>query len=317
INLLFMHAAAFSIIKELDDVDADADGADSFVGLTMTANDMYPEDPTNEQQQKSAQSMNYVFNDWAMRALIDGDLDVNLDQDSTDTDTIPVEGNYPELAGTLEFIGVQYYGPGKVTDQGFIGELLRDTAPLFGAPLVDVASYLLPDDKLLPFNGMGREINAAAFRDTLDRYGQWGVPLIITENGTTTNGRVDVESLEPGDELPALTDQSAQAAMYVLEHLWEVGRAIDDGVDIRGYYHWTLADNYEWVEGRLQRFGAYSVDFDDPTYPRTLNKQGEALRDVVTSRGIDEALWQKWVLSRYPTDNRDKDALTTSEPVVQ
>jgi len=313
VNLLFMHAAAFAIIKELDDEDADGDGKDSFVGLTMTANDMYPEDPNNEQQKKSAQSINYVFNDWAMVALTKGDLDVNLDQDIVDTDTIPAEGHYPELANTLEFIGVQYYGPGKVTDQGFLGELLVETAPLFGAPLVDVASYLIPDDKLLPFNGMGREISAAGFRDTLDRYGQWGVPLIITENGTTTNGRPDVEDLEAGDPLPALSDQSPQAAMYLLEHLWEVGRAIEAGVDVRGYYHWTLADNYEWVEGRLQRFGAYSVDFDDPTYPRTLNKQGEALRDVVTARGVTEALWSKWVLSRYPTDTRDKGALTTRD----
>ena len=318
VNLLFMHAAAFNVIKELDDVDADGDGAASFVGLTMTANDMYPEDPSNEQQVKSAQSINYVFNDWAMTALTTGDLDVNFDRDSTDTDTIPVEGNYPELANTLEFIGVQYYGPGKVTDQGFLGQLLSETPPLFGAPLVDVDDYLVRDDKLLPHNGMGREISAAAFRDTLDRYGRWGLPMIITENGTTTNGRPDVEGLEPGAPLPALEDQSDQAAMYLLEHLWEIGRAIKAGVDVRGYYHWTLADNYEWVEGRLQRFGAYSVDFDDPDYPRTLNKQGEALRDVVTARGVTEAIWSTRVLSRYPTDRRDgADALTTRDAPFQ
>ena len=312
VNLLFMHAAAFSIIKELDDVDADGDGKNSFVGLTMTANDMYPEEFGNAQQEKSAQSINYVFNDWAMTALTSGNLDVNLDQDTDDADTIPAEGRYPELANTLEFIGVQYYGPGKVTDKGVIAELLIDTLPLYGAPLLDVAGYL-EADRLLPHNGMGREISAAGFRDTLDRYSQWGLPLIITENGTTTNGRADFEDLEAGDPLPVLSDESAQSAMFLLEHLWEVGRAIETGIDIRGYYHWTLADNYEWVEGRLQRFGAYSVDFDDPTYPRTLNKQGEALRDIVEARGVTESLWAKWVLSRYPTDGRDNGALTTRD----
>lgn len=105
--------------------------------------------------------------------------------------------------------------------------------------------------------------------------------------------------------------------MFVVEHLWELGRAIEDGVDVRGYYHWTLADNFEWVEGRLQRFGAYSVDFDDPSYPRTLNKQGEALKDIVTAKGVTEAVWQKWVLPAYTTDLRARPALTTSKDPTQ
>jgi beta-glucosidase len=304
INLAFMHAAAFNVIKELDDVDADGDGKDSFVGLTMTANDMYPEDATSAPQQKSAQSINYVFNDWFIEALTSGALDVNLDQDTDDVDTIPAEGIYDELKGTLEFIGVQYYGPGKVTDEGFLGQLLVDTAPLYGAPLLDVADYS-GDGPLLPHNAMGREISAPGFRDTLDRYAQWGLPLIVTENGTTTNARDEaIDTLRPGDPLPAVVDESAQAAMFILEHLYEVGHAIDDGLDIRGYYHWTIADNFEWVDGQLQHFGAYSVDFNDPALPRTLNAQGEALRDVATARGIDEAVWSKWVLAKYPTDRR-------------
>lgn len=313
INLLFMHAAAFNVIKELDDADADGDGTTSFVGLTMTANEFSPEIPGDPGQDKSAQSINYAFNDWAMEALTSGRLDVNLDQDFDDQDTVPPEGTFAELANTLEFIGVQYYGPGKVTQDGFFGELLSETPPLFGVPMLDVEDYI-GDGHLLPHNGMGREISAAGFRDTLDRYAKWGLPMIITENGTTTNARpVGAEALEPGDPLPALVPQDDQAALFVLEHLWEVGKAIEDGADIRGYYHWTLADNFEWVEGRLQRFGAYSVDFDAPGKPRTLNKQGEALRDIVNARGITEAVWNTWALPRYPTDERVTPALTTSK----
>lgn len=312
INLLFMHAAAFHVIKELDDVDADGDGATSFVGLTMTANDLYPEDPSDEGQLRSAQSINYAFNDWAMEALTSGKLDVNLDQDFDDADTTPPEGTFSELQGTLEFIGVQYYGPGKVTQDGLLGELLSEVPPLYGVPILDVDDYA-GDGPLLPHNGMGREISAAGFRDTLVRYAKWGLPLIVTENGTTTNARpAGVLSLEPGDPLPPLVTQDDQAGMYVLEHLWEVGKAIADGVDIRGYYHWTLADNFEWVEGRLQRFGAYSVDFDDPSLPRTLNQQGQALRDIVAARGITETVWNRWRLARYPTDQRPSPPTTTT-----
>src|SRR5690606_16754299 len=89
----------------------------------------------------------------------------------------------------------------------------------------------------------------------------------------------DEEAAETGAFAPE------QAAMYLVEHLWEVGNALEAGVDIRGYFHWTLADNFEWVEGHRQRFGAYSVDFDDPEKPRTLNAMGEALRDIVVENG--------------------------------
>jgi beta-glucosidase len=314
VNLLFMHATAYAAIKELDDVDADDDGATSFVGLTMTANEFSPEYADDPEQQLSADSINYVFNDWAMVALTAGDLDVNLDGDTTDTDTTPPEGNYAALAGTLDFVGVQYYGPGRITDEGVLGQLLASVAPLYGAPLLDVAAYTAGDGAKLPANGMGREISAAGFRATLDRYAQWGVPMIVTENGTTTNGRVEElpEGWEPGDPLPQGEPDEAQAAMYVLEHLWEVGRAIDDGLDVRGYYHWTLADNFEWVDGRTQRFGAYAVDFEDPSYPRRLTKMGEALRDVASARAIDADLWKKWVLPAYPSDRRDAPRGTTS-----
>lgn len=308
LNLMFMHAAAYASIKELDDVDADGDGAASFVGLTMTANDMYPEFPGDPEQERSAQSLNYVFNDWAMRLLTTGELDVNLDGDNDDADTDPAEGVVDELRGTLDFIGVQYYGPGRVTDEGFLGQLLLEVDPLYGAPLLNVNDYAL-DGKLLPRNGMGREVSAAGFADTLDRYAQWGLPIIITENGTTTNGEL-VAELEEGDAIPPIVEAQEQAAMYVVEHVYEVGAAIARGIDIRGYYHWTLVDNYEWVDGRTQHFGAYRVDFDDPAYPRTLTLQGEALKDIVAARGITEAVWSKWVLPKYPSDERADGGVT-------
>lgn len=311
INLLFMQAAAYDAIKELDDEDEDGDGEDSFVGLTMTANIMYPEIPGDAEQELSAQSINYVFNDWAIEALTSGKLDVNLDQDFDDADTTPPEGVIDELKNSLDFIGIQYYGPGKITDEGFLGELLTGIAPLYGAPLLSVGGYTEGDGPLLPRNGMGREIFAEGFKDTLDRYAKWGLPLIITENGTTTNAE-PTEGVVEGQPLPAPIPNEEQAAMYLLEHVYEVGRAFENGADVRGYYHWTLVDNYEWADGRTQHFGCYSVDFNDPSYPRTLNKQGEALRDIVAAKGITEEVWNKWVLPKYPSDQRPGGGLTVS-----
>lgn len=309
-NLMFMHAAAYNAIKELDDEDIDGDGVDSFVGITMTANDLYPEFPGDPEQERATQSINYVFNDWIMEALTSGKVDTNLDQDFDDLDTDPPEGTFDELKNTLDFVGVQYYGPGKVTDEGLLGQILLEIAPLYGAPLLDVNDYA-GDGPLLPRNGMGREISAVGFKDTLTRYAKWGLPIIITENGTTSNAELGVD-LEEGDPIPAPINDDAQAAMYVLEHIYEVGLAKEAGVDIRGYYHWTLTDNFEWVEGRTQHFGCYSVDFAAAGYPRTLNKQGEALRDIVNANGVTEDVWNTWVLPKYPSDQRPAGGLTTS-----
>lgn len=308
LTLLFMHARAYAIIKELDDVDADGDPATgtSFVGLTQTANAFYPEDPDDPHLRFAAQQQSYVFNHWIMRALVTGELDVDLDGKADNPSTTPPEGYYAELHGTLDFIGVQYYGPVVVRRD----PLLEEVHPIYARPLLDVRDY----DERLPHNGMGREISARGFRDTLWLYAHWGVPLILTENGTTTNGLPDEEGHEPGPYQPE------QAAMYLLEHLFEVARAIDHGLDIRGYFHWTLADNFEWVEGQRQRFGAYAVDFDDPARPRTLTAMGEALRDVVRENAITEELWRRWVKERYPSDTRPKDAAerfttTTADPL--
>lgn len=306
LTLLFMHARAYAIIKELDDVDADGDAATgtSFVGLTQTANAFYPEDPDDEHLRFAAQHQSYVFNHWIMRALVTGELDVDLDAKTDNPDTSPPEGYYAELHGTLDFIGVQYYGPVLVRRD----PLLEELHPLYARPLLDVRDY----DDHLPHNGMGREINARGFRDTLWLYQQWGVPIVLTENGTTTNALPPAEGDEPG------AFQPEQAAMYLMEHLFEVGRALEHGIDIRGYFHWTLADNFEWVEGRRQRFGAYAVDFEDPERPRTLTAMGEALKDVVRENGVTEGLWRRWVKERYPSDTRPADAAerftTTSRP---
>jgi len=303
VNMAFMQARAHAAIKALDDVDANGDGRASFVGLTMTASGVYPLDPDTPVEQFGAERIDYLYNDWILNAVIDGRLDVDLDGRVDRDDTTPPEGQYQELQGTIEFIGVQYYGPIYVDDN----PLFDDFPPLYGLPLLDVKHY----DATRPHNGMGREISAAGLRDTIEDYAARGLPLILSENGTTTNA---VPQRDDDGNLTQVTMAPEQAAMYLVEHLWEVGRALERGVDIRGYYHWTLSDNFEWAEGHHQRFGAYTVDFEVAGYPRSLNAMGEALGDVTEARGIDEALWKRWVLERYPSDTRsDSPGWTTSE----
>jgi beta-glucosidase len=87
----------------------------------------------------------------------------------------------------------------------------------------------------------GWEIYPQGLYQVLRRVGRYGIPVIITENGIS-----DVDD--------------RQRAAYVVAHLRQVHRALQDGVDVRGYMHWSLLDNFEWAEGYAQHFGLATRD---------------------------------------------------------
>jgi len=105
-----------------------------------------------------------------------------------------------------------------------------------------------------------------------ERYG--GLPLYICENGAAfydppvaIDGRVDD---------PLRVD-------YYRRHLLAAHAAIQQGVDLRGYFAWSLFDNYEWAEGYSRRFGLFHVDFE--TQVRTPKASAEYFKRVIESRG--------------------------------
>jgi beta-glucosidase len=87
----------------------------------------------------------------------------------------------------------------------------------------------------------GWEIYPQGLRTVLNRVGRFGKPVVVTENGIS-----DADD----DQRPA----------YIVAHVREMYNAIQDGVDLRGYMHWTLLDNFEWAEGFEQRFGLATRD---------------------------------------------------------
>jgi len=81
-------------------------------------------------------------------------------------------------------------------------------------------------------------------------------PIIITENGTcTVDDRLRIEN--------------------IYNHLYYVKKALDEGSDVAGYFHWSTFDNYELSYGPSRRFGLVSVDFDSPDLKREIKKSGE------------------------------------------
>ena len=105
-----------------------------------------------------------------------------------------------------------------------------------------------------------------------ERYGE--IPLYVTENGAA------LADPSPG---PGGVVEDPRRVEYYRTHLEAAHRAIEKGVDLRGYFAWSLLDNFEWQHGYSKRFGLVQVDF--PTQRRTLKRSALFYREVIRSRG--------------------------------
>lgn len=96
------------------------------------------------------------------------------------------------------------------------------------------------------------------------------LPLYITENGAAYFDRLDDGRV-----------QDAERIAYLSDHLHAVSRAIQDGVDVRGYYVWSLMDNFEWEWGYSRRFGVVYIDY--ATQQRIIKDSGTWYKDFIVA----------------------------------
>lgn len=104
---------------------------------------------------------------------------------------------------------------------------------------------------------------------------RYGTPIYITENGLSN---IDFVSPDGGVHDP-------QRVAFTTLYLRALRRAIADGADVRGYFHWSLLDNFEWAEGYKERFGLVHVDFE--TKVRTPKDSAAWYRGVIASNGSE------------------------------
>ncbi|MGY1827758.1 GH1 family beta-glucosidase [Blastococcus sp. SYSU DS0541] len=176
---------------------------------------------------------------------------------------LPVEdGDLETIAAPLDWLGVNYYFESTVE----VG--VRDpedpTSFIGGEGVVEL-------DPEGPTTSMGWGVSPAAFTRLLRWIGEQapGLPLVITENGSAW---ADEVAEDGGVHDPERID-------YLVRHLAAVRAAVDDGVDVRGYFAWSLLDNYEWARGYAQRFGLVHVDYE--TQRRTVKDSGRVYADVI------------------------------------
>ncbi|MDQ1485447.1 MAG: beta-glucosidase [Actinomycetota bacterium] len=185
------------------------------------------------------------------------------------------DGDLPIIASPIDVLGVNYYNPVVVAH--YDGSTTRSQADGHG----DAVGNPWPgcsDVQFLDVPGrhtaMGWPVDASGLQELLGRlWRDYHVPMFITENGAAFDDVVD------GGEV-----RDAERVRYLHEHLAAVHDALTDGVDVRGYYVWSLLDNFEWSYGYSKRFGIVYVDFD--SQQRTIKDSGRFYARVARSNGL-------------------------------
>jgi beta-glucosidase len=123
-------------------------------------------------------------------------------------------------------------------------------------------------------------------------YRQWRLPIYLTEHGSSSTDEVFRER-------------------DLRENLAALHRAIRHGVDLRGFYYWSLLDNFEWQFGYSKKFGLLSVDFDNDLRPRQMKPLAQVYRNICFENSIP-ASWDQRRGPSNPPRNRPEQ---TSAPL--
>jgi beta-glucosidase len=245
-HLLLSHGRAVGAYREA--------GHAAPIGITLDLTQVYGEP-------EAARRMDGHRNRWFLDPLFRGGYPADMvdvyEERVGRLDFIRRE-DLAEIAAPIDFLGINFYQPAVVR----AGH----------EPPVGVEE--LPSDGRQTAMGWRVEpetLTALLLRLRRD-YGD--IPLVITENGAAFDD-------PPLDGEPVIEDPDRVA--YLREHIAAVERAVAAGVDVRGYYVWSLFDNFEWEHGYASRFGIVHVDF--PTQTRTFKRSALWYRDLISNHG--------------------------------
>ena len=251
-HLLLGHGLAVRTLRERD--------LKLELGLTLNFTDYRPADPDSAADQDAVRRLDGTFNRFFAEAIFAGayPADVLTDQEGLWPADLVHPGDLEVICSPIDVLGVNFY----------TGELLTGVDPAEapaaaaqaraeGEPNPNVGSEHVGSVRRgLPQTAMGWEVYPQALHDLLvrlhtDYTDRAGVALYVTENGAAYG-----DVVEPDGSI-----DDSQRLDYIRRHLQAVHAAIEDGADVRGYFVWSLLDNFEWAFGYDKRFGIVYVDY--------------------------------------------------------
>lgn len=252
-NLLVCHGETVKLFRSRNYQNAK-------IGIVVDVWKHYPADPTNPEDVAAAAAANETEGyGMYLHPLFLGGYSQYLNAYMKEHDVMPdiVPGDFETICQKVDFYGMNFYNV-----------LIDDSAK---------------QRRLAAEHGEGgnyqnrpeyhTELLERVLRETVDEYGI-DVPLFISENGLPQIGMTDREAI--------LDDQ--ERIDYLDKVLKTLHKAIQGGIDVRGYYLWSLMDNFEWSAGYEHRFGIYYTDFE--TLERIPKKSAAWYSVVIRNNGI-------------------------------
>jgi beta-galactosidase len=216
-----------------------------------------PADPASANDRAGAEHADYIFNRVFLNAVVRGQDDRNVNG------RVDPGERRRDLRGRADFVGLNYYFRSRVTG---LGAPASATVPLFD--FLPANTYRHPQNPGAPpcptnCTEFGSEVYPQGFRRVLGIAGDYGLPVYVTENG-----------LADGDD--------DMRRGYLLDHLRALRGAMRDRLArVKGYFAWSLVDNFEWSAGYYPRFGFFSYDQD--TLARRMRPSARLFRRIATT----------------------------------
>lgn len=245
-HLLLAHALALPRMREL------APRAEHGIVLNFSPCHPFSDSPAD---QAAAATAHEYHNCWYLQPLLQGSYPELFNQLSESERPHIEPGDLSLMQQSLDFLGVNYYT--RTTFKGTADNWFKDI-PAQGEELTTMGWEVYPQ-------------GLTEILTTLKKKYPNLPPVYITENGVAYD-----------DPISAGVIADENRIRYFQQHLKAVEDCIEQGVDIKGYYIWSLMDNFEWAEGYTQRFGIVHIDFESGE--RRMKNSAKAWQQFLLSR---------------------------------
>ncbi|HEY5586528.1 MAG TPA: GH1 family beta-glucosidase [Ruminiclostridium sp.] len=252
-NMLLSHGKAVQTFRKL--------GISGEIGIVLN---IWPNYPGTDKAEdiEAANRVNESSTNWYIDPILKAKYPENILKFYKEKLILPeiTDEDMKLISQPIDFLGVNYYSSNFIKNSPGTGFFDADCVPVYYA-ITDFDWPIYPEglyDVLIEINKLSP-----------------GLKLFVAENGATFKDVIDRNG----------NIEDVQRLDYLHRHFAQAHRAIEAGVNLAGYYVWSLMDNFEWAQGFSKRFGIVYTDFK--TQQRIIKKSGHWFKEVINNNGIE------------------------------